>query len=138
MSHSLERFFKYVKGGEENSCWIWAGAKTKTGYGQFSFNGKPVKAHRFMYETYYGVSPGTLDVCHSCDNPLCINPKHLWLGTAKDNLQDASKKERFPGQQRVHCIKGHVLVRTSSGECKVCKKEYQANYYYTKKYGKKK
>lgn len=75
-------------------CWIWTGHKNTMGYGVLSTGHIGQKyVHRVAYELW--VSPiGNLNVCHSCDTPLCFNPKHLWLGTQRDNLQDALKKGR--------------------------------------------
>lgn len=88
----IERFLKKIK--KQNDCWIWTGGKTGSGYGQFSdVNYKTQMAHRFAY-TYYKKSPKNLYVCHRCDNKLCVNPDHLFLGTQKQNMQDMYKKGR--------------------------------------------
>lgn len=75
---------------EKRTCIIFNGYKDKNGYG--IKNGK--RAHRIAYENYHGAFDKNLLVCHSCDNPPCINPLHLFLGTPKDNMQDKSKKGR--------------------------------------------
>jgi hypothetical protein len=84
----------------ENGCWNWTRCKHPKGYGQIGTSKDGVhitlKAHRFFYEHYKGSVPAHLCVCHVCDNPSCVNPDHLWLGTNKDNSQDMVKKGRNP------------------------------------------
>lgn len=87
---------KYIP--EPNSgCWIWLGAVSKWGYGVVypcGRIGKQHRAHRLMYELHYGPIPKRLFVCHHCDNGLCVNPNHLFVGTHKDNMQDMVRKKR--------------------------------------------
>jgi len=78
----------------ESGCWIWMHTLLKGGYGQFRLNGKRYLAHRWAYQHWHGKIPASVDVCHTCDVPCCVNPAHLFLGTRKDNMQDASKKGR--------------------------------------------
>jgi hypothetical protein len=77
-----------------NDCWHWFGAK-REGYGRLWNCGRVVQAHRYYYEKYVGEIPEGLCVLHRCDNPSCVNPSHLFLGTKKDNTQDALKKGRL-------------------------------------------
>jgi hypothetical protein len=90
-----ERFWSKIDKKGENDCWLWTAGRDGVGYGQF----KPrsyvrVGAHRFAYELTHGEIPSGLFVCHTCDNRLCCNPKHLFLGAAKDNQQDMARKGR--------------------------------------------
>jgi hypothetical protein len=87
------RFWEKVE--KSDGCWLWTGSVTKSGgYGQLSVNGKPVRAHRFIYELLHGPIPVGMRVCHTCDNPPCVRPDHLFLGTPKDNTHDMIRKGR--------------------------------------------
>lgn len=86
------RFFSKVD--RSGACWLWTGARTTAGYGSFRTAGKAWLAHRLAWFLLHGENPGKLFVCHRCDNPPCINPLHLFLGTAKDNAADMSTKQR--------------------------------------------
>lgn len=89
-----ERFWLYVKKGKKNECWPWTGYADKDGYGWIKISKKMVRANRFSYELHKGPIPEGLGICHSCDNPPCCNPAHLWPGTALDNEKDKWAKGR--------------------------------------------
>jgi len=95
MSDEMEnRFLAKVKKTE--SCWLWMGAKTPTGYGKIAIrHGLIIYAHRYSYEIDVGPIPKGMFVLHSCDVPSCVFPKHLSVGTHQDNLKDASLKHRW-------------------------------------------
>ena len=78
----------------ESPCWIWVASKNSDGYGNFRYEGKIGKAHRWSYEFHKGPILGRLLVCHKCDNPSCVNPDHLFLGTDLDNARDCINKGR--------------------------------------------
>ncbi len=89
------RFWARVK--KTKSCWEWTGTKRKGGYGILKSNGKMVVASRFSYELLVIPIPNGLIVCHKCDNPGCVNPTHLFLGTHLTNALDKMQKGRHGG-----------------------------------------
>lgn len=92
------RFWNKVEVSGEEECWNWIGSVNHKGYGSFSVKSSfPTKiAHRIAYLLHYGRIDLSLFVCHSCDNPSCCNPNHLWQGTAKENSSDMKRKGRSP------------------------------------------
>ncbi len=85
-----------------SGCWLWLAGENGQGYGQFYFNGRGMRANRASWIIHRGEIPAGLYVCHSCDTKSCVNPNHLFLGTAKDNTGDAIKKGLFgtlPGER---------------------------------------
>jgi hypothetical protein len=90
----------------ENGCWICTSHKlTKAGYAHTRIKGKHIYIHRLFYEQKYGEIPFGLEACHKCDNPACINPDHLFLGTHFINMQDRTTKGRDTNGKRNGCAK---------------------------------
>lgn len=92
---AIERFFCGIDDpGNDDECWPWMRVRDKDGYGLFVVDGRHVRTHRYSYEIHSGPIPEGQDVLHSCDNPPCCNPNHLWLGTDADNAADSMRKGR--------------------------------------------
>ena len=97
-----ERFWEKVNiPNNAGECWVWNGGKMRGGYGGVNACGKTSQAHRVSYELHYGTIPEGFMVLHKCDNPPCVNPHHLFLGTNQDNSDDRGRKGRT--------VKGEML-----------------------------
>lgn len=88
-----DQFLRHVQPEPNSGCWLWVGAVINVGYGKFQ-KGKLMSAHRASYEIFCGDIPDGLHVLHKCDNPLCVNPAHLTLGTHADNMKDRQDRGR--------------------------------------------
>lgn len=90
-----DRFYKFVPPAEPGECWEWQSVRNHRGYGKFWLNGRTDLAHRASYRIHHGPIPVGLAVRHRCDNPPCVNPAHLLVGTGKDNARDALERDRY-------------------------------------------
>lgn len=79
---------------DPNGCWLWTGRVAPHGYGILQWSGKPARAHRVAYFYSRWTLPEDKDICHTCDNKLCVNPNHLWAGSRRENNEDRAKKGR--------------------------------------------
>ena len=97
---TCKNFLKKIKrndGDIEKECWLWTGSKTNNKYvkyGIITMDKKAIRAHRFSWIYFWGAIPKEFCVLHKCDNPLCVNPYHLFLGTRIDNNKDRDNKKR--------------------------------------------
>lgn len=113
-----ERFWTNVVKCDDG-CWRWTGSKTDKGYGRIGINGKTVKAHRYSYEIHHPITKpmneNELVILHRCDNPACVNPAHLRLGTQQDNIDDKMIK----GRGRWNCSKGEQNGKSKLNETQI-------------------
>jgi hypothetical protein len=117
---------------DENGCILWGGFIGPNGYGQGMYRNKGCRMHRKIYEVTKGPIPAGHDVCHACDVRHCINPKHLWTGTRKENMRDCSNKGRADRQWMTSCEAGHPYTaenvwRDKYGwrKCRICSRVRQ-------------
>lgn len=124
MLHTAQRFENFVERIPESTCHWWTGALYgKRSRGCFSYGGKLVGAHRVAYMLYVGIIPDGMQVLHTCDNGMCVNPAHLWLGTNQDNVNDAINKGRRKYRSKlldseVNSIRGRSKVESAQSLAK--------------------
>lgn len=120
-------------------CWEWLGCINNKGYGRLTYKRKNKYAHRVSYEIHFGVSLTSELVLHKCDNPRCVNPSHLFLGSQKDNMQDCAKKGRHRLSSRTHCKHGHEYTEENTyleprggRVCRICRVDRCMKTYFKK------
>jgi hypothetical protein len=127
----IQRFWSKVDKRGPDECWPWT-AFTDKGYGQFEVANRPILAHRIAYALVYGTFSKELCVCHTCDNPSCCNPTHLFLGTRLDNNLDMAKKRRSTlGESQPN----HVLTQRQVNEIRYLASKGISQYVIGEEYG---
>lgn len=116
-------FWRLVRTRPPEECWEWEGCRDDRGYGTLGFGGRRrTRAHRVAFELAHGPIPSGHVVCHSCDNPPCCNPAHLFLGTQGDNNRDRHEKGRSrnldPGER-------HPKAKLTNEQVRVVRAEYE-------------
>lgn len=104
----VDRF--WAKVDRSGDCWVWTAYRNRNGYGQFWFNRSLHLAHRVSWILTNGSIPDGLCVLHQCDNPPCVNPAHLWVGTQVENIADRDAKGRQNHAAKTHCANGHEFT----------------------------
>ena len=140
------RFWEKVD--KTDDCWVWISSKISSkpnrGYGRIWVNGKPELAHRISWEIANGPIPKGMQVLHRCDNPSCVRPDHLFLGTQRDNMQDSIEKGRWGnvgvprGKQqkaKTHCPQGHpysganlYIYPDGRRACRTCRALWKSDF----------
>lgn len=140
----FERFFHSYYFKKDTGCWIWTKTKIKgryksnSGYGVMGVGRSICRAHRVSYKLFFGNFKKELDVLHRCDNPSCVNPNHLFLGTDEDNQRDRVAKGRHDQATKTHCSNGHefnkenTIFSKTQRVCKICRKIRKKRYLYAK------
>jgi hypothetical protein len=123
-----------------NGCLLWSGMKDEFGYGRFYTGGtsssgkrRRVLAHRWLYMRYRGQLASDQFLCHTCDNPSCVNPSHLFIGDSAANMRDMASKGSGKEQHKTHCPQGHAYegenlmlgngARSLHRRCRICHRE---------------
>lgn len=125
---------------KSSGCWVWQRCTDGDGYGMIKVKGKTKRTHRAHWEEHNGTIPEGMYICHTCDNPPCVNLEHLFLGTSVDNNKDRDLKHRHVNTKKTHCKYGHIFDeentylrhRKTNGKlkverhCRVCHKHSEA------------
>lgn len=130
--HILQRLSDGLVADYRSDCLLWTKNKDKDGYGKIYYAKKHFRVHRLMFFLKTGIDPTNKLICHSCDNPKCANPDHLFAGTPLSNMQDKVEKGRLRNQHidKTHCKNGHEFTKENTRfskdrkrrTCEICRK----------------
>lgn len=123
-SKAQDRFWSKVD--KSGDCWLWTGTRSEKGYGEFFVgNRRKMRATRVMLELTGRPRPENTEACHTCDNPSCVRPEHLWWGTRRENMLDMVAKGRCWLVEKTHCPNGHPMDSRDrrSRYCSICRKD---------------
>lgn len=135
-SDIINNFYNRITKTE--TFWIWNGAKLKSGYGQLRVNGRHILAHRLSWIIENSKDPDSL-ILHTCDNRICVNPKHLYDGTSKQNTIDSVDRNRHYEASKTHCQYGHefslenTYLYKNNRKCKKCTNRRALEHYHKRK-----
>ena|SRR3990167_2897409 len=121
----VSKFWSLVQQRGPDDCWEWQGNRGRHGYGRLTFNYKPLWAHRLAYEFEHGALPENKVICHKCDNPPCVNPKHLFAGSQTDNVLDVWSKGRGVNPP-LHKGETHHKAKITAADAQEIKAAYDA------------
>lgn len=117
------KFWAEFAGKHEDECWDTTRSVTKSGYGRTWVYPRLVYSHRIAWELTHGEIPPNMEICHKCDNPSCCNPKHLFVGTHLDNMQDSKNKGRNNHGPILHGV-NHTLSKLTDSDVLAIRQEY--------------
>lgn len=134
----VKRFWAFVEKRGDDDCWAWTGGTTADGYGRFWDGQQETGAHRYSYLIHKQDYDPSLLACHTCDNPTCVNPAHLFMATNAENTRDKMKKGRHRLTFPIRCRRGHFYDREntyyyvengrSQKRCKACVRMHVSAY----------